>query len=347
MLYELNRDNIESSKRIDVRSPAEFDIEEEDIENFLKTRLHEIVSADQLMLIAQERKRQEEPDLLALDKHGKLYIFELKRWKSNQENLLQVMRYGQIFGRYTYEQLEYHAKRQKRPKLEGRLDEKHKEYFELKNEEKLQERDFNQDQVFVLVTNGTDRGTISAVNYWYQKGVNIKCSPYRIFDINGKPFIQFDTYNPDDEVIPDENTGIFIVNTNKTYSSNAWKDMLGDRSTGKAAAYYGRKRSVCRISKGSSVYLYHTGLGVIACGRATSDYMTADYHGDKDEEFFIPLEFTWALDENDWDSAPRAWEINDRCNISHRFRQTAFSIAEDMAKAIDDIYKEKNECVLQ
>ena len=81
----------------------------------------------------------EEADLLALDKAGVLYIFELKRWESNQENILQVMRYGQIFGRYTYKHLENLVKR--RGKLDGCLKEKHKEYFDLDKE--LSDLDFN------------------------------------------------------------------------------------------------------------------------------------------------------------------------------------------------------------
>ena len=121
MLYELNTAEIESSTQMVIKTPAEFGLKEKDIENFLKSRLSEIVSEDQLMLIGQERKRQEEADLLALDKDGILYIFELKRWKSEQENILQVMRYGQIFGRYTYEELEGLARRQQ--KLVGSLKE--------------------------------------------------------------------------------------------------------------------------------------------------------------------------------------------------------------------------------
>ena len=335
MLYKLNVDEIESSARMEVKTPADFNLKEEDIENFLKSRLGEIVSEDQLMLIGQERKGQEEADLLALDKDGVLYIFELKRWESNQENILQVMRYGQIFGRYTYKQLENLAKR--RGKLDGCLKEKHKEYFDLDKE--LSDSDFNKDQVFVLVTNGMDKDTISAVNFWSQKGVRIECSPYRIYAINGEPYIQFNTYNPEDEVLPEENTNYFIVNTNKTYMSNAWGDMLKKH---KAAAYYGRKHSICRISINSHVYLYHTGVGVIASGVATSEYEKADYQGDEDEEFFVPLKFSWVVDENQWDAkAPEAWEINMKLDSGHRFRQTVFAITKDMADAIDSIAKEK------
>ncbi len=339
MLYKLNIAEIESSERMKVKTPQDCGLKEKDIENFLKSRLGEVVSEDQLMLIGQERTGQEEADLLALDKDGVLYIFELKRWKSKPENILQVMRYGQIFGRYTYEELQDLARRQQ--KLDGCLKEKHKEYFDLSQE--LSNSDFNKDQVFVLITNGLDKDTISAVRFWSQKGVRIECSPYRIYKIKGERYIQFDTYNKEDEVSSEENTGYFIVNTNKTYMPNVWEDMLNDCSTGKAAAYYDRKYSVCRISKGSRVYLYHTGVGVIASGVATSGYAKADYPPDKDAEFFVPLEFDWAVDENQWaEKAPKAWEINKKLESSHRFRKTAFEITKDMADAIECIAKEKS-----
>lgn len=46
----------------------------------------------------QPRKWQEKPDLMALDREGNLYIFEIKVWESRNENLLQILRYGQLFG---------------------------------------------------------------------------------------------------------------------------------------------------------------------------------------------------------------------------------------------------------
>lgn len=339
MLYKLNVAEIKSSQRVEIRAPQYFNLTEKDIENFLEPRLDEIVSEDQLMVIGQERPFQEEADLLALDKEGVLYIFELKRQESTEENILQVMRYGQIFGRYTYEKLEDLAKRQQ--KLDGVLKEKHKEHFNLSKE--LSDSDFNKDQVFVLVPNGMDKDTISAVNFWSQKGIRIECSPYRIYDINGEPYIQFDTYNPGDEVIPEYNSRFFIVNTNKTYISDAWQDMINDGLTGKASAFYIRKNSICKISRNSYVYLYHTGVGVIASGIATSDYKAMDYKGDENEEFFVPLKFRWALsDEGQWDmKSPKAWEINEKWNSSYRFRQTVVAITQDMANAIDAIAEEK------
>ena len=340
MLYKLMPEDPDKSTKVEIRSPAHFGLREKDIENFLRSRLAEIVSEDHLMLIGQERSRQEEADLLALDKEGDLYIFELKRWESNSENILQVMRYGQIFGRYSYDELEALAKTQQ--KLDGSLRQSHREHFDL--EEALKESQFNQDQVFVLFTNGVDSDTISAVDFWSRKGIRIECSPYRIYDVNDAPYIQYDTYNPDDEVIPESNTRYFVVNTNKTYMQDAWKDMLEDFKRGRASAYYTRKHSICNISKGSVVYLYHTQTGVIAKGVATSMYKQADYGGDINAEFYIPLDFCWALEENEWGTkAVAAREINKKLNAGYRFRQTVFAITKCMSEAIDSIAKGKRE----
>lgn len=338
MLYELNRENPEKSAKVAIRPPEHFSIHEKQIENFVKSRLTEFVSEEHLMLIGQERQGQEEADLLAVDKAGVLYIFELKRWESNTENLLQVMRYGQIFGRYPYEDLEALARRQQ--KLEGSLKEAHQEYFDLRDP--VDESSFNLKQHFVLVTNGVDADTISAVDYWSRMGVKISCSPYRLYEIGGNPYIQFDTFNPDGDVVVETNTHHFIVNTNQTRMVNAWSEMLGDGVEGKASAYYDRKGSICNIAANSVVYLYHTGTGVIAKGKAKDSFKKATYAGDVDEEFYVPLQFDWAVDQGDWsEQAITAKQINRRLNSGHRFRQTVFAISDEMAQAIDQLAAER------
>ena len=338
VLYELNSDNPERSAKVAIRPPEHFSIREEHIENFVKSRLSEIVSEDHLMLIGQERKWQEEADLLAIDKAGILHIFELKRWESDAENLLQVMRYGQIFGRYPYEDLQDLAQRQQ--KLKGSLKEAHQKYFDL--EEPIDESKFNLKQHFVLVTNGVDADTISAVDYWSTMGVRISCAPYRLYEIDGKPYIQFDTFSPAGDVVVETNTQYFIVNTNRAWNEKAWKNMLGTREQGKASAYYGRKWSISNISANSFVYLYHKYVGIIAKGKATDSFKKAMYADEVDEEFYVPLDFEWALEESDWDRrAVSAREINSRLNTGHRFRQTVFTISEKMAQAIDELAEEK------
>ena len=248
------------------------------------------------------------------------------------------MRYGQIFGRYTYAELENLAKRQKI--VTSPLVDEHKEHFGLKAP--MDKSKFNEKQHFVLVTNGVDADTISAVDYWSTMGVKISCSPYRLYEIDGKPYLQFDTFNPEGEIIVETNSQYFIVNTNRTWDETAYRDMLGDGKTGKAAAYGSRKSAVCNIPKNSVIYLYHTTVGVIAKGRATDTFQRTDHDDDPDGGFFVPLDLEWSLDQNEWQGrAVQPSDINARLNSGHRFRQTAFAISEDMAQAIDEIAEEK------
>ena len=104
-----------------------------------------------------------------------------------------------------------------------------------------------------------------------------------------------------------------------------------------------QKLSEVLISKDSRVYLYHTGVGVIAKGEATSTYQITDYEGDPGETYYVPLKFEWALtDESEWNAkAPNAWEINRRLGTGHRFRQTVFGISREMAEVIDGIFNER------
>lgn len=340
MLWKLERDDIESSSRVRVTDLASVGLKEKDLENFLSRRLSEVVSDEHLMLIGQERPLQAEADLLALDKDGNLYIFELKRSEAKSEHLLQVLRYGQKFGRYTYAELEYLARSCKELPRDGCLAKQHAEHFEI---DQLKPEDFNQDQVFVLVTDGADEDTVSAINYWSRRGLNVVCIPYRVYKVDGDPYLQLQPYNPAGETLVEREPTYFIVNTNETRMPGVWKDMIDDCSLGKAAAYYGRKRTVSRIPRDATVFLYHTGTGVIAKGKATSGFRKTSYKGDDGEEFYVPLQFDWALSEDRWQQAPSAWDINRKRQTGHRFRQTVFAIGEAMANAIDEIHKEKRE----
>ena len=130
----------------------------------------------------------------------------------------------------------------------------------------------------------------------------------------------------------------FIVNTNESYRPNSWMDMFKEC---KASAYHHRKDSVCRISKDDYVYLYHTGVGVIAKGVATSDCKSAKCDGVIDGEYYVQIRFFWRIDYGDWKmKAPTAAEINQKMSAQHHFRHTVFEIS-DMAHVIDCIFEEK------
>ena len=170
--------------------------------------------------------------------------------------------------------------------------------------------------------------------------MRIECSPYRVYEIDDKPYIQFDTYNPENEVIPEWEIHFFIVNTNKTYMPDAWEEMILKQ---KASAYYDRKVSINNIRPKSCIYLYHNGVGVIAKGISKSIRQISNEGDHKGEEFFVPLNFEWVLKKDEWDiKAPTAGEINYKLNSGHRFRHTVFGISSEMADAIDSIFEWKN-----
>lgn len=112
--------------------------------------IDDFISSRSLMPIFKERKFQEEPDIMALDTNGNLYIFELKRWQAKEENLLQVLRYGQLFGNSSYEDLDNMYKNFTE-RNDVSLLKKHSDYFGL--EKSLDKNEFNKEQNFIMVTN--------------------------------------------------------------------------------------------------------------------------------------------------------------------------------------------------
>jgi hypothetical protein len=93
----------------------------------------------------QSRRWREEPDMMALDRDGNLYIFELKVWESRQENILQALRYGQINGALDYDGL--NAIWQRATGADRTLSEAHQAKFGVT----LSPEQFNRRQVFVIL----------------------------------------------------------------------------------------------------------------------------------------------------------------------------------------------------
>jgi hypothetical protein len=337
MLYELTG-NAKEKKNLLAVSLAKLEDakwSEKDLENLLIVRLNDIIREDQLMVIFQERKGQEEPDILALDKDGTLFIFELKRWQTEKDNLLQVIRYGQIFGRQTYEELE-NCFRKYSKDSDAYLSASHKEYFDL--DEKLSPSDFNKLQRFIVVAAGIDRDTLDALTYWQEKGLLIDALVYHVYKVGvDRFFLHFPKYSPTGEDYLTVLSHDWVVNTNATYMPVAFQEMLEEK---KASAFGDRKYAVDRIQKNDRVFLYHTGVGIIACGRARDKCRSNDYRADKEEEHYISLNLEYSANPKIEQSlCLPAYEINRKLGSSHRFRQTAFSISKEMGDEIERLLK--------
>src|SRR5712664_2058259 len=160
--------NARSATRVNGEQLSRFGLDERGLQDVLFRSLDRLLPDEELLLIAQSRHWQEEPDLLALDERGRLYIFEIKVWESRSENLLQALRYGQILGPYDYAALEQLFRRFDDT---GRsLAEAHRATFGLD----LSPSEFNRKTVFIVLTNRLDFRTRQAIQYWRRTGLDVR-----------------------------------------------------------------------------------------------------------------------------------------------------------------------------
>jgi hypothetical protein len=319
MLYKLDTDT-KDYKKVNKVSLSSFGWKEIDLQKLLSIHIQDLISSNELMTLFNERPLQEEPDILALDKNGDLYIFELKRWSSNQENLLQVLRYGQLYGNSNYDELNDMFKKYLNNK-NAELCKIHQQYFDLDNTAKLCAKDFNRKQHFLVVTNGLDQKTVEAISYWKKNGLNIDAIIYWVFEINNEYFIEFNMYSPIEGFLEYESNS-YILNTNFSNNEKHTEDMLSEQ---KAAAYYpGWREKIKKLQKGDIVFLYKSGAGIIAFGIATGKLEKQDCDDHSDYEYYMKLDIFKKL------RRPfSASEMKTVAAQGFNFRQTMFSISEE------------------
>lgn len=297
-----------------------------DLQNLLSKHMQDLIYSNELLTIFNERPMQEEPDILAVDKKGDLYIFELKRWSSNQENLLQVLRYGQLFGNSNYDEL--NELFQKYTDRTANLYDTHRRHFELDDDSCLKKEEYNQQQHFLIVTNGLDQKTVEAIAYWKKNGLNIDAIIYWVFEINGEHFIEFNMYSPIEGFLEYESSN-YVLNTNYSNCKQHHEDMLKEH---KAAAYCtGWKEKIEKLQKGDTVFLYQSGVGIVAYGIASGKLEKKDNDGIPDDEYFTSLDKFTVLKTPL--SASRMKEIT---NQGFPFRITMFTISEECKQLIMD-----------
>lgn len=322
MLFKLNTINTkEQYQKVKRVSLHEIGWKELDLQNLLSKNIFDLISSTDLMAIFTERRYQEEPDILAIDKNGDLYIFELKRWSSNSENLLQVLRYGQLFGGSNYEELnDLYKKYEKQQTSELLTD--HKSYFNLN--EPLKRDDFNGKQHFLVVVNGLDQKTIEAILYWKNNGLNIDAIVYWVFEIAGNYYIEFNMYSPIENLLEYEASS-YVLNTNINNNPTHTEDMLSKQ---KAAAYWpGWREKIQKLQKDDLVFLYKSGTGIIAYGYADGKLHKAECDGHPDYEYFMKLNKFIKL-KNPISAAT----MKEIAGQGFPFRTTMFSLSEEVAK---------------
>lgn len=299
-----------------------FDIgwKEENLQRLLFKNLEKVLQDEELLLLMQSRKWQEEPDLMAMDSNGDLYIFELKAWESHEYNLLQALRYGQIYGQYSYESLNdlftkcFHESQNLLKALNNKFG------------TNLTADSINTRQHFIVITNGLDFKTRQAILYWSEKGIYIRSWIYRIYKLSeDNVLLEFDTFRIREDPYEDVEQGYYILNTNYANNPECDKDMVDNQ---KAAAYYDPwKRNIERLKKGDKVFLYRSGEGIVAMGIASGKREKKPYPGCKepeDDEYFMKLDKFKKLIR----PLPAA-EIKRITEVNYRFMSTMFAVDKD------------------
>lgn len=319
---------LKTADRIRGVSLKSFGLDERAFQDILYRSLDKLIPDGELLLLMQSRQWQEEPDLMAIDRDGKLYIFELKAWESRSENILQVLRYGQIFGNYKYEDLN---RLYKKFESEGRS---LKEAYLATFGQELSEEKFNNAQVFVVMTNGIDFKTRAAIQYWQQKSLDVKPWIYRVYiGANSEMQLEISTFSSNDNPYEDISEGYQILNTNISNDQDDHESMLKEKI---AAAYFSPwKYKIKNLAKGDIVFLYQSGMGIVAVGKASGELQTRNYHNEQkhvDEEFFMKLNQFHLLG-----TPISASEIKGITGVNHRFMGTMFGVDADSGKKL---YKE-------
>lgn len=150
MLYKLKENKLESIAFEDFGSIGR---KEKELESIFAQNLEMIYGEYGILFpISQERQGQGQPDLCALDKEGNLIIFEFKRSDVPEGTTNQIMRYTEIYGQKSYDDLNFIYKNyisKKDGQVNMELVDAHREAFAL--EEPLKLEYFNHKQKMIII----------------------------------------------------------------------------------------------------------------------------------------------------------------------------------------------------
>jgi hypothetical protein len=137
--------------------------------------------------------------------------------------------------------------------------------------------------------------------------------------------LEMSAFRVSDNPYEDISEGYYIINTNIKNNTESHEDMLINT---KAAAYYDPwKYKIERLNKGDTVFLYQSGVGIVAFG--DGKLRKSAYEENPDEEYSMKLNKFQRL------SRPlSASEIKSITGIDYRFMTTMFGLDADSGKKI-------------
>lgn len=276
MLYKLsfNENSQNGIEPVEFYELAELNKIEKDLENLISDNLlNKLFEDNALMPIHQERSFQGEGDIYAVTAHGDLVIFELKRGVVGDEAMVQILRYAQWAGQWTYDNLNNYY-RKKNPGRE--LAEAHKEAFELDRE--LTPAEFNRNQHLYVVGSAANETLAKSLTYWKSKGLSVEFMPYRIYKIGSDFFFEFFAKPHDIHRNPKQIKGV-ILDTNRTYDEDGIWHMLENR---RASLWGDAQNFIYSLNKNDYIFLSHKYMGIISAGQVVS---TPKFDSDENESY--------------------------------------------------------------
>jgi hypothetical protein len=278
MIYRIKKDRSGEPQHVETSTLKAQGWSEKDLEDYLFKNLPKLVEGD-LLVIGQSSSYQPEVDLLALDREGDLWFFELKAVPSSSENLLQVLRYSQSYSALSLDALSTIFERYTNDTTRS-LAVAFCEYFGYSSPSAVHEwgDKIGRRHHLMVVTDGANDETIAAVSHWQRHGLDIGLWPYRVHPGDDQWFhLELPELYVRGRRISSSVPGIFLVNTNRRHVHSAEQHMLVH---GVALATEPKWMvKINRITANSRVVLYANGVGIVALGVATPERRDDTFHG--------------------------------------------------------------------
>lgn len=284
MLFELKEESgkVSSIEPVPFKDFSAYGKLEKDLENLIADNLLGVLFEEaKLLTLSQERARQAEADIYALNEAGDLVIFELKRASVSKDAVQQGLRYAQDAGVWSFAKLQ--KKYRTYSESNESLVEAHKEAFDL--EHALDQASFNTKQHILIIGSASDESLRTSVDYWKKNGVSIDFLPYRVYENNGHRFFELFAPPYDIHKNPAESKGV-LFDTNRSSDEESLWSML---ENSRVEAYGKAKRFVKHVNVGDIIFFSHKRSGVVAAAKVVSAVKTLDDHTlYRDVEFLTP-----------------------------------------------------------
>jgi hypothetical protein len=275
MLFEMDKQSKGFKPISGMSIMASLGESEKDLENYLKEIIGDILFPE-YMVFGNERVRQREADLFAVNSNGDLVVFELKvHGHRDRGKVYQALSYAQSFAYWRYSEMNNHFKKC------FHEDKELIDAFEEHYGYKIDLTEFNKKQKIIVISHSSSEDTGAITKYWKKSGVDIEEYFYRFYEVAGERYFELSN-----ELFFQQNSYNCWINTCKTHYPEAYLDMVKH----KKAATYGNRRSIIgEWMNRSYIFLYHNGYGIIGAGKGTAKIEDSSNKELKEEERSIEL----------------------------------------------------------